>query len=41
MHVDLGFIDNSDIQVKYLTGNPEDWFTIYSFWASLLVTMVA
>ena len=40
MHVDLGFIDNSDIEVEYLTVNPEDSAASDRIWACLMGTIV-
>ena len=40
MHFDHEFIDKTNIEVEYLTGNPEDSVSIDMIWACLMVTIV-
>ena len=41
MHVDLGFVDKSDIEIEYLTGNPEGSAASDRIWASLMGTVIS
>ena len=41
MQVDLGFVDKTDIEIDYLTGNPEGSAASDRIWASLMGSIVS
>ena len=40
MQVDLGFVDKSEVEIEYLTGNPEGSAASDRIWASLMGSVI-